>query len=145
MHMHWSVLHCVAEFRLSGLPREKHIKTTTTTTTTTTTKQNKKTVWWCSEVSCSFQGFGQIGRMMSAEIDTQARPIRGSLNRTWWTVMETELGLHRAGCATLVGLESSSLISASLREAQLRTFPGAPAGPGPTCWLMPRLRPVCLC
>ena len=33
-----------------------------------------------------------------------------------------------AGSATLVGL-TSSLIFASLREAQLRTSPGVPAGP----------------
>ena len=37
-----------------------------------------------------------------------------------------------ASCATLVGLESS-LIFASLREAQLRTSPGGPVGP--SCYL----------
>jgi hypothetical protein len=57
---------------------------------------------------------------------------------TWRTrdAWRVEIGLHRmtkrawlagtAGCVTLVGL-SSSLIFASLRDAQLRTSPGAPS------------------
>ena len=47
-----------------------------------------------------------------------------------------------ASCAMLVGLDSS-LILASLREAQPRTSPGIPLCP--FCWLEPSLRLGCLC
>ena len=46
------------------------------------------------------------------------------------TEAELDLIIELARCAMLVGLESS-LIFASLREAQLRTSPGVP--PGPSC------------
>jgi hypothetical protein len=62
------------------------------------------------------------------------------INRTQWTVTEAERGLL-IELAALVSLKSS-LIFNSLRKAQQRTFPGVP--PGPSCRLVPRLRPGCL-
>ena len=52
------------------------------------------------------------------------------IKRTRWTVMEAGRRLLGQLAATLVGL-SSSLIFASLKEPQLRTFPGIP--PSPSC------------
>ena len=47
--------------------------------------------------------------------------------------MEPELGLLiELAVQQLVGLKSL-LIFALLREAQLRTFPGVPVGPSPSC------------
>ena len=48
------------------------------------------------------------------------RTLQSDRDRTWLA--------GTASCATLVGLESS-LIFASLREAQLRTSPSVPVGP----------------
>ena len=56
--------------------------------------------------------------------------LGGNINRTQPTVTKAELGLLIELCsARLVGLQSS-LIFISLREAQLRTSPGVPVGPG---------------
>ena len=49
----------------------------------------------------------------------------GNIKRTPQTVMEAWLA-YRAICATFVGLKSSSLVFALLREAQPRTSPGIP-------------------
>lgn len=72
---------------------------------------------------------------MSSKTDAHAEAKRTcdleGIN-TQWTVMEAELGL-------LIELAMqcwSSLIFASLREAQPGTFPGVPGGPGPS-WLRP--------
>jgi hypothetical protein len=57
-HMHVLIhLHCVVE----TLQRES----------------TPKNFWWCAAVSCHFCGFGLIGRVKSAEIDShaEARPV----------------------------------------------------------------------
>jgi hypothetical protein len=71
---------------------------------------------------------------MSAETDPCAktrlmedmRCLEG-INRTRWTVTEAELGLLME--LAVQCLLESLLIFDSLREAQLRTFPGAPLDP----------------
>jgi hypothetical protein len=63
------------------------------------------------------------------------------ITRTWQDDKERTWFAGTASCAMVVGLPSS-LIFASLREAQSRISPGVLAGP--SCWLKPRLRPDCL-
>ena len=50
------------------------------------------------------------------------------INRTPWSDGDRAWLAGTASCTMLVGLKSS-LIFASLREAQLRTSPGVPVGP----------------
>jgi hypothetical protein len=63
-----------------------------------------KNFWWCVGVSCHFWELGWIGRVMSAEDShAEARSVEdsfgGSINMTWQTVKEAELGL----CIELAG------------------------------------------
>ena len=53
------------------------------------------------------------------------------IDRTQWMVRGTWFSCI-ASFATFLGLVSS-LIFASLKEAQQRTSPGVPAGPNPSC------------
>ena len=135
-HMYWSALHRIVELHLSRCHREKHTKN----------------FWWCAAVSCCFCRLRLIGRVMSAEVDTcWCKTHRGdtmyggSINRTWWPLMKAELGLRiqLAVQCFLASILHWSLLPWKRHSREL--FPGVSAGPGPSCWLMLRLRPGCLC
>ena len=142
--MYWSASCCTVELHFGGFHREKN---------------PPKKLWLYVEVSWCLHGLELIGRMMSTEPDTttEARHmLRKTCGGCWrnhdvWREYEKELMdsdggwsliAYRSICAVLMGI-ISSLIFASLIEAQPWTSPGFP--PDPSCWLMLRLTLDCLC
>jgi hypothetical protein len=99
-----------------------------------------KNIWWCTAVSCHI--FRLTGCTCWGKSRAENTWYLEGINRTPGSDRDRVWLTGTASCTALVGL-ASSLIFASLREAQLRTSPSVP--PGPSCWLEPRLRPGCLC
>jgi len=116
-------------------------------------RNTPKTFWCCTAVSYCFFRLGLIGRVMSAEADSckTRLVLRQDLWRTcdvWREKKRTQWTVRRACLYSkmLLGFVPS-LIFASLREAQPKTFPGFPIcsswqlvpiqlRPGGSCWVV---------
>ena len=136
-HMYWSTLHCVVELHLSGLHREKGTKKLLVVCLSFLLLPWTRADW---QSDVSWDKRKCWGKTHGGDVK-----LGGDIKRTWPWTRHSEGGqawlAGRAGC-TMLG--SHVFDDLRLAEALLRAklFP---AFHGPSCWLVLRLRPGCLC